>query len=149
VIRLVWTGEMVSTVGSQMQLFAIDWHVFQLLRGQTLALTPDMVLGAEALGLGLLGLVRVIPIILFALVGGLLADARDRRKLMLITRLVAALLALVLAILAFTGQATVGVIYAITAIASGVTASILRRGSRSCRTWFRANTCRTRSASTR
>lgn len=120
--RLIWTGEMVSTVGSQMQLFAIDWHVFQLLRGQMLTVTPDVVLGAEALGLGLLGLVRVIPIILFALLGGLLADARDRRKLMMMTRLVACGLALGLALLTLTGQATVGVIYAITALASGVSA---------------------------
>ncbi|MBI5666422.1 MAG: MFS transporter [Chloroflexi bacterium] len=119
--RLIWTGEMVSTVGSQMQLFAIDWHVFQLLRGQTVSAFGDSVsLSAEALGLGLLGLARVIPIILFALVGGMLADARDRRKLMIVTRIVAAVLALALALLAFSGQATVGLIYAITALAAGV-----------------------------
>ncbi len=123
--RLVWTGELVSTIGSQMQLFAIDWHVFQLLRGQTLVFDlfgQPVTLNSQALGLGLLGLARVIPIMLFALVGGMLADSRDRRKLMVFTRVVAAGLALLLAALTLTGSATVGLIYAVMALAAGITA---------------------------
>lgn len=120
--RLVWTGEFVSTIGSQMQLVAIDWHVFQLLRGQTVTVAPEIELSVPALGLGLLGLARVIPIVLFALLGGMLADSLDRRKVMIYTRIVAALLAGTLALLTLTGQATVGVIYIMIAAASGVTA---------------------------
>ena len=74
--RFLWLGEMVSTTGSQMQLFAINWHIFELLRGQTFTvnlLGNAVELGAEAFGLGMLGLVRVIPIVLFALVGGVAA----------------------------------------------------------------------------
>ena len=59
--RLIWLGELVSTIGSQMQLFAIDWHVFQLLRGQTIEVGGSVQLSAPALGLGLLGLARIIP----------------------------------------------------------------------------------------
>ena len=38
--RLIWFGEMVSTTGSQMQIVAIDWHIFQLARGQMVTITP-------------------------------------------------------------------------------------------------------------
>ena len=39
---------------------------------------------------------RVIPIVMFALLGGVLADALDRRRVMLWTRVVSALIAAVL-----------------------------------------------------
>lgn len=120
--RLIWTGELVSTIGSQMQLVAIDWHVFQLLRGQVVTVSPSIELSAEALGLGLLGLARVIPIVIFALIGGMLADSLDRRKVMIYTRIVAAGLAGLLAVLTLSGQATVGLIYVLIAAASGVVA---------------------------
>ncbi|MCB9450268.1 MAG: MFS transporter [Anaerolineaceae bacterium] len=119
--RLLWSGEMFSTIGSQMQLYAINWHIARLLVGQTVTV-GDGTLDAQALGLGLLGLVNVIPIVLFALVGGMLADTFDRRKLMIGTRLIAGALAVILAVLTVTGQATVQVIYLITALAAGVTA---------------------------
>lgn len=120
--RLVWTGELVSTIGSQMQLFAIDWHVFQLLRGQTVTVGSGLTLDAEALGLGLLGLARVIPIVIFALVGGMLADSLDRRKVMIWTRLAAALMATLLAVLTLTGQVDINLVYAIVTVIAGITA---------------------------
>ena len=120
--RLLWSGELLSTVGSQMQLYAINWHIARLLIGQTVTMGDGISLDAQALGLGLLGLVNVIPIILFALVGGMLADTFDRRKLMIATRLIAGTLAVVLAALTITGQTTVQVIYMLTALASGVAA---------------------------
>ncbi len=123
--RLLWTGEMVSTVGSQMQLFAINWHIFELLRGQTFIvnlLGNDVTLGAEAFGLGLLGLVRVIPIILFALLGGVLADALDRRALMVWTRIVSAIVAGVLTVLTLSDQIDVNMIYLLTALGAAATA---------------------------
>jgi MFS family permease len=120
--RLLWSGELFSTVGSQMQLYAINWHVARLLVGQTVTVGDGVSLDAQALGLGLLGLVNVIPIILFALVGGMLADTFDRRKLMIGTRLIAGTLAVILAALTISGQATVQVIYLLTALAAGVAA---------------------------
>lgn len=123
--RLLWTGEMVSTVGSQMQLFAINWHIFELLRGQTFIvnlLGNDVTLGAEAFGLGMLGLVRVIPIVLFALLGGVLADALDRRALMVWTRIVSAIVAAVLTALTLSDQIDVNTIYLLTALGAAATA---------------------------
>lgn len=123
--RLLWSGEMVSTVGTQMEWFAINWHVFSLLQGQTINfnfLGNDVALGADAFGLGMLGLVRVIPIVLFALIGGMLADAINRRKLMLVTRTVALIVASTLAILTLTDQITVPLIYLLTALGASAAA---------------------------
>ncbi len=123
--RFLWFGEMVSTTGSQMQLFAINWHIFQLLRGQSFTISlfgSDIVLGAEAFGLGMLGLVRVIPIVMFALLGGVLADALDRRRVMIWTRIVSALIAAVLTYLTLSDQIDVNSIYLLTALGSAATA---------------------------
>ncbi|MCZ7547183.1 MAG: hypothetical protein M5R40_28325 [Anaerolineae bacterium] len=71
--RLLWAGETVSVIGAQMQLIAINWHVYALLKGDAVVLSvlgQDVALDAGALGLGVLGLVRVVPIVVFALVGG-------------------------------------------------------------------------------
>jgi MFS family permease len=123
--RLLWTGEMVSTIGSQMQLFAINWHVYQLLRGQTFVWSvfgKDLTLSSDAFGLGMIGLVRVIPIVLFALVGGVLADAFDRRTLMIWTRIAAAIIAAILTVLTLQGNISVNMIYLLTALGAAATA---------------------------
>lgn len=123
--RLMWFGLFVSTVGSQMQLTAVNWHIFELLRGQTFTVElfgRTLTLGAEALGLGTLGLVRVIPIILFALAGGLLADTRNRRTLLIYTQLASVFFAGLLGLLTLTGRDTVPVIYLLSAALAGVAA---------------------------
>jgi MFS family permease len=126
--RLIWGGELVSTIGSQMQLTAVNWHVYQLLSGKTAAfsLFGNSVhldsAALQALGLGTLGLARVLPIIVFALVGGVLADAMDRRQLMLWTRIIATVLAGALAWVTLAGQDTVFIIYLLTAAGAAATA---------------------------
>ena len=123
--RFLWLGEMVSTTGSQMQLFAINWHVFELLRGQTFSINlfgSALELGAEAFGLGMLGLVRVLPIVLFALLGGMLADSLDRRQVMLWTRVISALMAGLLTWLTLSEQIDVNSIYLLTALGAAATA---------------------------
>ena len=123
--RFLWFGEMVSTAGMQMQLFAINWHVFELLRGGTFTLNLmgyAIELGAEAFGLGMLGLARVFPVLLFALAGGLLADRYDRRRVMIAMRLLAAIVALTLTALTFAGQISVGMIYLLTALGAAAIA---------------------------
>src|SRR5262245_30728304 len=73
--RLLWIGQLVSFSGSQMQMAAVLWHVSLL--------APP---GRKGLALGIVGLVRVVPIIGFSLFSGVVADALDRRKLMLATQ---------------------------------------------------------------
>ena len=123
--RVFWAGLFISVIGSQMQLIAINWHVYDLLRGQTFSVEifgRVIELGAQALGLGTLGLVRVIPIIIFALFGGMLADTRNRRSLLLFTEGFDVAIAGILAILTLTGKATVGHIYLITALLAAMNA---------------------------
>ena len=123
--RLLWSAELLSTTGSQMQTFAINWHVFQLLNDQTLTLQlfgQELTLGVEALGLGGLGLIRMLPIILCSLLGGMAADAWERRRLMVVTRALAALLSLGLALLTLGGGATLAPVYLAGALAAGLMA---------------------------
>ena len=78
--RLLWSGLLVSFSGNFMQTAAILWHVSLL--------APD---DERALALGLVGLVRVVPVIVFSLLSGVAADALDRRQLMLVTQSMMAL----------------------------------------------------------
>ena len=112
-------------MGSQMQQIAISWHVFELLRGQTYELVVfgrTLELNASAIGLGSLGLARVIPIIIFALLGGLLADARDRRTLLIWVQTAAALFSATLALLTFTDHITIPMIYLLSAALAAASA---------------------------
>ncbi|MCA9972273.1 MAG: MFS transporter [Anaerolineales bacterium] len=123
--RLLWFGRLLSTTGSQMQLIAVNWHIFELLQDQTVTvnlLGRPVDLGAEALGLGTLGLVRVIPIVLFALLGGILADTRNRRTLLIWVQAAALLIAALLAWLTLSGQATVLWLYVLTAAGAAAAA---------------------------
>lgn len=123
--RLVWFGQFASVIGTQMQLVAINWHIFQLLKGTTLTINvlgQTLSLSPEALGLGGVGLARIIPIALFALLGGALADVRNRRTLLLWTNAAAALFALVLAAVSFARLDSVWIIYLLTALTSAVAA---------------------------
>ncbi len=123
--RYYWLGEMLYTISTQMQLFAINWHVFELLRGQTFKVNlfgNEIQMGSEAFGLGLLGLARVIPVFLFALFGGVLADALDRRAVMIGTHIASALLAGSLALLTLSDQIDIRAIYLLTALGAAAIA---------------------------
>jgi MFS family permease len=115
--RLIWFGNLVSILGTQMQFVAINWHVYKLLEDTQATINlfgRTIPLNAEALGLGGIGLARVIPIMIFALIGGALADLLNRRQLLIWTNVLAMLLSVVLALLSMTGQITVGWIYLLT-----------------------------------
>jgi MFS family permease len=101
---LIWMGLLISVSGSQMQVAAIQWHI------RDLTGTPN------PLALGGIGLARIIPIIIFSLVGGAVADALDRRFILFITQTSMALTAVALAYLTFKGHITIWHIYVLTAI---------------------------------
>jgi MFS family permease len=107
--RLIWIGLFVSFSGSMMQNAALLWHV-------SLLVSP----ARKGLALGLVGLVRVVPVIVFSLVSGVVADAWDRRKLMLFTQTAAAAVSMALALLAFGGLSAPWPIYALAALGSAV-----------------------------
>ncbi len=107
--RLLWFGLAVSFIGSTMQTAALLWHV-------SLLVSPEK----KGLALGLVGLVRVVPIVVFSMLSGVVADAWNRRRLMVFTQTASALVALALAELTFHGLAKVWPIYVLAAIGSAV-----------------------------
>ena len=102
--RLLWTGLLVSIAGSMMQNAAILWHIY--------------VLTGSPLALGIVGLVRVLPIVGFSLISGVIADIYDRRKLMLASQTGMAVCALLLGLIAFTGSRSVWSIYLLAGLSS-------------------------------
>jgi MFS family permease len=98
--RLIWIGLLLSFTGSFMQNAALLWHVSLL--------APP---GRKALALGGVGLVKVVPIVALSMVSGVVADAWDRRRVLLLTQTVSAAVALVLAALTFRGTITLGWVY--------------------------------------
>lgn len=95
-------GLAISVAGSQMQLWALLWHV-RLLTDQPIAL-------------GGIGLARILPVIVFSLIGGAVADSADRRRILFVTQSLMAFVALALAWLTYTGQITLWQIYLLTAL---------------------------------
>ena len=105
--RLLWTGQMVSMAGSMMQNAALLWHVATLVE-------PSR----RGVALGMVGLVRILPIIVFSLVSGVVADALDRRRLILITQTGMALCAVGLASLEFMHVHALWPVYALAALSA-------------------------------
>jgi MFS family permease len=70
--RLFWTGLLLSSVGSQFTQVAMAWQIYELTN--------------SPLQIGMIGLVRAVPQMFILLFGGLLADAMNRRKLMMVTQ---------------------------------------------------------------
>lgn len=100
--RLLWGGQAISQAGSQMQVVAINWHIWELTH--------------DPLALGLIGLARFAPIFVFSLVGGVTADTRDRRRVMLITQTLLMLVAASLGFLTSRGSITPLAIYLLSVV---------------------------------
>lgn len=105
--RLLWLSLLISFSGSMMQNATVLWHV-------ALLVPPEQ----KALTLGLVGLVRIVPVIFFSLLGGVMADAVDRRKVLLVTQSLLTLFALTLSVLTFSGLQSVWPIFALTALSA-------------------------------
>jgi predicted MFS family arabinose efflux permease len=88
--RLMWIGACTSSIGTWMQIVAQGWLIYRLSHSAFL-LALDQFLGG-------------IPIFLFSLIGGVVADRMERRKILLISQYVQMFSAGVLTILVATGQ---------------------------------------------
>lgn len=98
----LWLGLLISIAGTQMQIWAIFWHIRTLTE--------------EPIALGGVGLARIIPVIVFSLIGGAVADSFKRTRILFITQSSAALVALSLALFTQFGNITIWHIYALTAL---------------------------------
>ncbi|HXK26697.1 MAG TPA: MFS transporter, partial [Candidatus Binatia bacterium] len=90
--RLFWTGLLLSSVGSQFTTVAMAWQIYEL---------TD-----SPLQIGLIGLARAVPQMAILLFGGLLADAMNRRRLMMLTQASLFGVSGALALLTLAGSAT-------------------------------------------
>jgi MFS family permease len=106
--RRLGLATLISISGTQMQNAGIDWHVYVLTR--------------SPLALGSVGLVRVLPIIVFSVWGGVLADRHDRKKLQFCTQTIMAAIALLLGLATYSGRDSIWLVYLLTALTSAANA---------------------------
>jgi MFS family permease len=85
--RLFWTGNFLSNIGTWMQNVAQGWLVLQLTN--------------SAFWLGVVGFSASIPILLFALIGGVIADHVNKRRLLMVTQSAMMVFAFIMAALAY------------------------------------------------
>jgi MFS family permease len=96
---LFWTGNFISNTGTWMHTVALGWLVLEMTNSPFL--------------LGLAGFAQFIPILLFSLPGGVIADRVNRRVWLMVTHALMLLVALVLAVLVDRGVAAYGEILAL------------------------------------
>ncbi len=104
--RRLWLGESVSAVGTAMTLVAIPLQVYDITRSSGYV--------------GLTGLVTLVPLIGFGIFGGAIADAVERRKLLLWTQSLQLAGSGLLVLQAVAGLRNIWVLYALAAFMSGV-----------------------------
>jgi MFS family permease len=106
--RRLFTGSLLSIVGSALTLFAIPLQVYDITR--------------SPFAVGAIGLAELVPTLVIGLLGGSVIDAVDRRKLVLITSTCLAAVSAGLAAQAFAGLRMVWILYALVVVQSGLSA---------------------------
>jgi MFS family permease len=82
--RKLWLGNVVSQLGTQFSTVAIAYEVYHLTN--------------SVLDVGLISTIQLVPAVFGAVFGGSIADAMDRRKLLLVTNSVLAVIASMMAV---------------------------------------------------
>ena len=106
--RRLLISQLFSLIGSQMQVVAINWHIYLLTR--------------SPLALGVVGLTRVVPIVAFSLWGGVVADRLDRKRVMIVTQIGMAAVALALAALTGAGRDALWLLYGLNFLSAAAVA---------------------------
>jgi MFS family permease len=106
--RLLWSGMCVSLLGDGIFLVAMAWQVYALSNAPT--------------ALAVVGITMTIPTIAFLLLGGVISDRLDRRRIMLATDVVRGLAVGLLALLSLTGALELWHVAAIAAVYGAGTA---------------------------
>ena len=95
--RLFWIGQMVSVSGTWMQTVAQNWLVLSLT--------------GSGVALGVTVALQFLPMLLFGMWGGLVADRFDKRRILFVTQVVPMVLALVMFVLVATGAVALWMVY--------------------------------------
>ncbi|MFB7274205.1 MFS transporter [Streptomyces sp. NPDC056244] len=102
--RRLWAGQSLSAIGSQMTAVALPFQVYALTH--------------STLAVGALGLTTAVPLIVVGMLGSTLADAFDRRKLVLVTSAGLAVVALLLVTQAVLDVRHLGLLYTLSTVHS-------------------------------
>lgn len=106
--RVYMAGQLVSLVGTWMQLMALSWVVWDL--------------SHSTISLGIAGMLASLPILILGPVAGVTADKSDRRKLLLVTQAGSMITSLIIAFLIYRGSVQVWHLYALSALLGVFTA---------------------------
>jgi MFS family permease len=106
--RLLYAGQTFSFFGSMVRSVALPFQVYRLTH--------------SPFAVGLIGLIEIVPILLLAFLGGALADARDRRQMVLGTEIGLTALSVVLVANALLPAPQVWLIYVVAATGAGLDA---------------------------
>jgi MFS family permease len=104
--RLLFAGQVVSWLGRQVTVVAVPYQVF--------------VLTKSSFAVGLVGLANLGPLVAMSLAGGAVADAVDRRKLLLVTQVLLALTSVGLAVNAMLARPALWPLYVLSSLAAGL-----------------------------
>lgn len=102
--RLLWIGLFISAIGTQMQLVAVNWHVYLLTK--------------SAFSLGIIGLARFLPLMILAPLSGIVADMVNRKKLILVAQILMTIFSFILAVTTFFHVVSPTIIYILIALIS-------------------------------
>ncbi|MGH3202356.1 MAG: MFS transporter [Streptosporangiaceae bacterium] len=106
--RRLWVGSTLSAVGGALTTFAVPLQVYDVTR--------------SPFAVGAIGLAQVVPTVTIGLLGGAIADAVDRRKLVLVASGGSAAVSAGLAAQAFAGLRSVWLLYALVAVSASLSA---------------------------
>jgi MFS family permease len=104
--RYLWTSGLISNLGSMITYVAIPFQIKELTNSY--------------LAVGISGLVELVPLIVFGLYGGVLADAVDRKKMIWATEAAAAILSIILLLNALSPEPNLYLIYIVGALFAAV-----------------------------
>ena len=100
--RLFWIGQLISLIGTWMQTLGQQWLVYVLTGADA---------NRAALNLGIVSTFQFLPVLLFSLYGGLIADRVPKRALIICTQTASLLLALILGLLTWAGVVQIWHVY--------------------------------------
>lgn len=106
--RLFWFGQLISLVGTWMQSVAQSWLVLQLTN--------------DPLALGIVAACQFVPVMIFGLFAGVLADAVPKRQALIATQAASMILAAALGLLVALGHVEVWHVYVLAAFLGVVNA---------------------------
>lgn len=97
--RLMWTGMTVSLIGDGIYLIAVAWQAYELSDSPT--------------ALSLVGLSQSIPMLAFILLGGVMSDRFERRRLMIVADVTRGVAVGTIGLVSITGNMTLSILVAL------------------------------------